>query len=93
MAALGEGQAQPAWEAAIGLLRDDPDDAEGLHWLLQAGTTLEWWSDLAQALHEFLDRNPGDLSVRFALAGVLLRMGFRQEAWEECQRLQLLDPH
>ncbi len=93
MAALGEGNALPAWEAAIGLLRDDPDDAEGLHWLLRAGTALERWTELAQALREFLDRNPGELSVRFAFAGVLLRMGRQHKAREECQRLRLLDPH
>jgi GT2 family glycosyltransferase/radical SAM superfamily enzyme YgiQ (UPF0313 family)/Flp pilus assembly protein TadD len=93
MASLGEGKAQPAWEAAIGLLRDNPDDTEGLHWLLRAGTALERWGDLAQALREFLGRNPADLSARFALAGVLVRLDRRQEAREECERLRLLDQH
>jgi Flp pilus assembly protein TadD len=93
MATLGEGKAEPAWEAATALLQDHPDDQEGLHWLLRAGTALERWSELAQALREFLGRNPGDSSARFALASVLVRIGHQQEAWEEYQRLRLLDQH
>lgn len=37
MAAMGEGQAEVAWERFAAVLAEEPDDAEAIHWLLRAG--------------------------------------------------------
>ncbi len=92
MAALGAGQIERSWDAFLAVLKQEPDDAEAVHWLLRAGTALGRWKDLAEVLARFVDRNPGDLSTRFALAGVLLRDGRVAEARREEQVLQLLNP-
>lgn len=92
MASLGAGEIERSWEAFLALLKQEPDDAEVLHWVLRAGTALGRWKDLAEVLARFVDRNPGDLAARFALAGVLVREGRIAEARQEQQVLQLLDP-
>lgn len=92
MAALGAGQIERSWDAFLAVLKQEPDDAEAVHWLLRAGAALGRWKALAEVLARFVDRNPGDLTTRFALASVLLRDGRVAEARREEQVLQLLDP-
>ena len=71
---------------------DFPDDKESLHWLLRAGTDLAKWSELQQILSQFLDRNPAECEVRYALAGVQLRLGNSQEAQLQLEAIQRLKP-
>ncbi|THJ20880.1 MAG: glycosyltransferase [Nitrospira sp. CG24E] len=92
MAAAGLGQSEGAWTAFSEVLDRDPDDAEAAHWLLRAGTMLEQWEKLVGRLQRFLSRNPGDLSLRFALAGVFLRLNRWAEARHEYDSIRLLDP-
>ncbi len=92
MAALGAGQIERSWDAFLAVLKQEPDDAEAVHWLLRAGAALGRWKALAEVLAQFVDRNPGDLTTRFALASVLLRDGRVAEARREEQVLQLLNP-
>jgi glycosyltransferase involved in cell wall biosynthesis/SAM-dependent methyltransferase/Flp pilus assembly protein TadD len=81
-----------AWELCAALLEEYPDDAEVIHWLLRAGTALNRWQPLAGHLAHFLERNPADLAVRFALAGVLLRGGRVEDARREYETIRLLQP-
>ncbi|MER3424475.1 MAG: hypothetical protein C4293_15910 [Nitrospiraceae bacterium] len=92
MAAIGQGRAEGAWMDFLDVLENHPDDAEALHWLLRAGTLLERWEPLADYLTRFVLRNPGDLSVRYALAGVLTRLGRREAAHREYETIRLLNP-
>jgi tetratricopeptide (TPR) repeat protein len=73
MAAIGRAYPQGAWERFREVLAEHPDDAEAIHWLLRAGTAQNRWQELGEHLHRYTIRNPGDLAVRFALTGVLLR--------------------
>lgn len=73
MAAMGRGHTQDAWERFLQVLAEHPDDAEAIHWLLRAGTAQNRWQELAEHLRSYVGRNPGDVAVRFAFAGVLLR--------------------
>jgi GT2 family glycosyltransferase/Flp pilus assembly protein TadD len=92
MASLGAGQLERSWDAFCAAVKQEPDDAEAMHWVLRAGTALGRWKDMAEVLSRFVDRNPGDLAARFALAGVLVREGRIEEARQEQQVLHLLDP-
>ena len=92
MAAAGLGQPEGAWTAFSAVLDRHPDDADAIHWLLRAGTALERWETLAGHLKRFVSRNPGDLSLRFALAGVFLRLNRRTDARREHDSIRLLDP-
>jgi len=93
MAAFGASRPDQAWDEFTDVLNDNPDDADALHWLLRAGTTSERWNELADRLHIFIGRNPGDLSVRFALAGVLLRAERMDEARREYEAIRTLNPN
>ncbi|MBD0315194.1 MAG: glycosyltransferase [Nitrospiraceae bacterium] len=92
MASLGRADAHQAWERFHAVWSEDPDAAEAIHGLLQAGTAHHRWPELSQILSQYILRNPGALSIRYALAGVLLRAGQVTEARRECNVLQTLDP-
>ena len=70
------------------LVEAESDDAEAIHWLLRAGTSLQRWRTLAPLLVRYLGRRPEDASVRFALAGVRLREGRLDLARVEHDRLR-----
>lgn len=92
MAALGRSYAQGAWERFLQVLAECPDDAEAIHWLLRAGTAQNRWEELSRHLEAYVARNPGDLAVRFAFAGVLLRADQLDAARRESQALRALAP-
>ena len=50
------------------------------------------WQPLADYLSNYLKLNPGALSVRFALAGVEVRLGDWEAARESYEMIRLLDP-
>jgi GT2 family glycosyltransferase/Flp pilus assembly protein TadD len=92
MAAMGRAYAQGAWERFLLVLEECPDDAEALHWLLRAGTEQNRWDELSRYLREYLLRNPGDLAIRFALGGVLVRGEQIEAARHEYETLRALAP-
>jgi O-antigen biosynthesis protein len=92
MAAMGLAESAGAWDLFLDAATEHPDDAETLHWLLRAGTALQRWEQLEPVLSRFVSRNPGDLSLRFALAGVFLRLNRRTDARHEHDSIRLLDP-
>ncbi len=92
MAAMGLTESADAWELFLGVATDHPDDAETLHWLLRAGTVLQRWEHLEPVLSRYVSRNPGDLSLRFALAGVFLRLTRWADARREHDSIRMLDP-
>ena len=67
-------------------------NVEAIHWLLRAGTAQNRWQELGEYLHRYVTRNPGDLAVRFAFAGVLLRDERIEAARREYETLQMLAP-
>ena len=91
MAAMGDSRFDYAWECFQYVLKTFPDDVEAINWLLQAGTALQRWPDLAEVLERFIQRNPADLAVRYALAGVLLRLGRYDLARLQYNAVHLLD--
>ncbi|MGH7233251.1 MAG: glycosyltransferase [Nitrospiraceae bacterium] len=92
MASIGQGRHEQAWDVFSALLDQHPDDAEGVHWLLRTGAALERWEGLMEPLARFLQRNPADLSVRFALAGVSVRLERWDLARREYETIKLLNP-
>ncbi len=92
MAAIGNNRPESAWSEITALCAQHPDDEECMHWLLKCGTLLQRWDALASQLSSFIARNPGNMAMRFALAGVLLRAGRRVEARREYDCLQVLAP-
>ncbi len=92
MAAMGRAYAQGAWERFHQVLADHPDDAEAIHWLLRAGTAQNRWQELSEQLRTYLSRNPADLSVRYALVGVLVRGEQIMSARQEYDTLHALAP-
>lgn len=92
MAAMGRSYTQGAWERFLEVLAENPDDAEAIHWLLRAGAAQNRWRELGEQLHRYVTRNPGDLAVRFAFAGVLLRGEQIEAARRECDALRTLAP-
>lgn len=92
MASMGRAYPQGAWQTFLRVLAENPDDAEVIHWLLRAGTAQNRWRELSVQLQNFLARNPSDLSVRFAYAGVLLRADQVEAARHEYEQLRVLSP-
>ena len=92
MASMGDQRFQYAWDCFIQVIHTAPDDAEAVNWLLQAGAALQRWQDLAEALQVFVQRNPADLAVRYALAGVSLRAGRYDVARAQYDAVRVLDP-
>ena len=92
MAAMGANRPERAWDLLVPLCANEPDDEECMHWFLRSGTALERWDAVGSRLTTFLVRNPGNMALRFALAGVLLRSGKRTDAQRECDMLRALDP-
>jgi GT2 family glycosyltransferase len=92
MAELAQGHADRAWAYFTEVLTTYPDDAEALHGVLRSGTTLQRWQDLSDTLQRFVQRNPADLSARYALSGVLLRVGNYDLARAQYDAVRLLNP-
>ncbi|HMX91963.1 MAG TPA: glycosyltransferase, partial [Nitrospira sp.] len=92
MAAMGDNRPEAAWSHVAGLCADYPDDEECMHWMLKCGTLLQRWDALATRLSSFVARNPGNIAMRFALAGVLLRAGRRADAQREYDWLRAMVP-
>jgi GT2 family glycosyltransferase/glycosyltransferase involved in cell wall biosynthesis/Flp pilus assembly protein TadD len=92
MASLGRAYTQGAWEQFLLVLAEHPDDAEAVHWLLRAGTAQNRWDELSRHLRGYVSRNPNDLAVRFALAGVLVRADRIDEARRQHDTLRSLAP-
>ena len=92
MAEMGDNRAEAAWSHVADLCADHPDDEECMQWMLKCGTTLQRWDALASSLATFLARNPGNIPMRFALAGVLLRAGRRADARREYDWLRAIVP-
>jgi thioredoxin-like negative regulator of GroEL len=59
---------------------------------MQAGTALQKWESLARHLSRFVERNPADCDMRFALAGVQFRAGQSEQAKEHVIWLRLIKP-
>ena len=92
MAEMGLGRTDQAWKAFQTVLSSNPDDTEAIHWLIRAGTARADWDGLSQSLTNFLERNPADSHVRFALAGVHVRCGRIEEARLHYDMVRLLTP-
>ena len=92
MAELSQGHADRAWTHFTKVLTTHPDDAEAIHCLLRTGTALQRWQDLCDTLQRFVQRNPADLSARYALSGVALRVGNFDLARMHYDALRLLNP-
>lgn len=92
MASMGRAYPQGAWQTFLRVLAENPDDADVIHWLLRAGTAQNRWRELTVQLRNFLARNPSDLSVRYAYAGVLLRDDQVDAARQEYDQLCALEP-
>ena len=93
MAAVGLDRLDHAWTAFQAVLNISPDDTEAINWLLRVGTALQRWPLLCKGLHRFVQRNPGDLSLRYALAGVAIRAEQYDLARAQYDAVRSLDPH
>jgi Flp pilus assembly protein TadD len=92
MARVGLQESAQAWNDFCAVLNEYPDDAEAIHWLLRAGSVCGSWVELSERLQGFVSRNPADLSVRYALAGVFIRSGQTGAAQQEYRTLCTLAP-
>ncbi len=92
MALIGKGEARESQEVLLAVLKDHPDDEEAMHWLIRACTALEDWRKLENSLDSYLQRNPANCSVRFALASVKIRLGKIEEGKIHMNTLKLLSP-
>jgi GT2 family glycosyltransferase/thioredoxin-like negative regulator of GroEL/2-polyprenyl-3-methyl-5-hydroxy-6-metoxy-1,4-benzoquinol methylase len=92
MACMGMGDAEGAWRIFERLVADHPDDAEVMNWLIQSGTSLQRWEGLGQRLSRYVERNPADCDMRFALAGVEYRANRMDSAKHQFEMLSLLKP-
>lgn len=93
MAYMGLGSHEKAWETFEQLRKDQPDDPEIMKHLLQVGSALGCWDRLAGMLSHYLERNPADGDMRYALAGVYFRAGYLSLAYEHCEFLATLMPN
>jgi len=89
---MGQGQNMEAWKVFEGRVPSEPDAVEVLNGLIQAGTALARWDELAHILLRFLERNPANVDIRFALAGVAYRAGQVEQTQQQLAMLRLLKP-
>ena len=92
MASMGMGEFGQAWDTFQEVLATHPDDQELVNGLLQAGTLLERWEELRDLLTRFLERNPANRDIRFALAGVCYRSGKIEEAMTQYEFMRNFFP-
>jgi thioredoxin-like negative regulator of GroEL len=92
MACMGMGDVEEAWKIFEQVGSDHPDDAEAMNGLIQSGTSLQRWEGLGQWLSRYVERNPADCDMRFALAGVEFRAGRMASAKQQFEMLSLLKP-
>jgi len=92
MACMGVGDVEKACRVFEQVVAEHPDDAEGMNGLIQAGTLLQRWDDLGLRLSRYVERNPADCDMRFALAGVEFRAGRMDSAKHQFEMLSLLKP-
>ena len=92
MACLGLDQTAEAWDQFEHVLSVDPDHVKAIRCLIQAGTALQRWEALSSHLARFIERNPADCDIRFALAGVQFREGQIEKAKAQLTWLRLLQP-
>ncbi len=93
MACMGLGQHAEAWSIFEQVLSINPDHVEAIRCLIQAGTALQRWDVLAGDLTRFVERNPTDCDIRFALAGVQFRAGASEKSKEHLTWLRLVQPN
>jgi len=89
---MGLEEWRSAWEMCEQLFQEFPDDVEIVKVLIQAGTGLEAWDKLGKSLSRYVDRNPTDCDMRFALAGVLIRADQLSQAEYHYAALLTLKP-
>ena len=92
MACMGLGLNDEAWGIFEHVVSVDPDGIEAMRYLIQAGTALQRWEALASHLTRFVERNPADCDMRFALAGVEYRCGRFEKAMDQLTWLRLMTP-
>ncbi len=92
MACMGLGQTAEAWSSFEKVASVEPDHVEAIHCLIQAGTALQRWEALASHLTRFVERNPANCDIRFALAGVQFRTSQVEKANEHLIWLRLVQP-
>jgi thioredoxin-like negative regulator of GroEL len=92
MAYMGVGKGEEAWEIFDKVMADYPDDYDAMNCLIQSGTFLQRWEDLSQRLARYVERNPANCDMRFALAGVEFRAGRKNSAQHQFEMLKLLKP-
>lgn len=92
MAYVGMSQTKQAWEIFSKAFHENPDDVEAINWVIRTGTELSAWDALAEHLTKFVERNPANGDMRFALASVYYRQGNMSEAQTHLNTLQLLQP-
>ncbi|HSF08629.1 MAG TPA: glycosyltransferase [Nitrospirales bacterium] len=92
MACMGMGDFEEAWRIFEQIVADYPDDVEAMNGLIQAGTSLERWKGLGDRLGRYVERNPANCDMRFALAGVEFRASRLDVAKQQFEMLSLLKP-
>jgi GT2 family glycosyltransferase/SAM-dependent methyltransferase len=92
MACMGMGDVEEAWKIFEQVMVDHPDDVEAMNGLIQAGTSLERWKGLGDRLGRYVERNPANCDMRFALAGVEFRASRLDVAKQQFEMLSLLKP-
>ena len=92
MACMGLGLNDEAWGIFEHVVSVDPDGIEAMRCLIQTGTVLQRWEALARHLTQFVERNPADCDMRFALAGVEYRCGSFEKAMDQLTWLRLMTP-
>jgi thioredoxin-like negative regulator of GroEL len=89
---MGLDQSDEAWDIFEQVVSVDQDNIDAIHCLIQAGTALQRWESLGNHLAQFVERNPADCDMRFALAGVQFRAGYFEKAKEHLTWLRLMKP-
>ena len=92
MAYKGTGNLSEAWNTFKIIWDKDPDNIEAMNWLIRTGTELTDWSALSTCLQKFVERNPANCDMRFALAGVQAKQRKMDEAQSHLRILKLLKP-
>ena len=92
MACMGLDQNAEAWNVCEQLILEDPDNVETIQCLIQVGTVLQYWEALGNHLARYVERNPADCDMRFALAGVEFRADHHEKAREQLTWLKLIKP-
>jgi tetratricopeptide (TPR) repeat protein len=92
LCAIQESKNEEAWDYFQAALKSNPENLRAVYGIIQLGYTLNRLEETKQALENYLDHHPVDLSINYTYAGCCYALGDRDKAEAELRKILLFEP-